>query len=412
MPQQVLTEPFSPAAQSDPYPTYAWMRTHQPVRRLTLPDGQGLWLITRYDDIERALRDPRLVKDPRNACAPGQLAYFPEEAKPLLEHMLSSDPPDHTRLRALVHKAFSPHLVERLRPRIQQIADELLNAAQSRGRRGSISQGTLDLVDDYAFPLPIIVITELLGVPSRDRDRFREWSEAVVGHEFFREREEFPTPRRAALANFAAYLRALFEDKRTNPQDDLVSALIFAEEQGDALNEDELLAMVFLLLVAGHETTANMIGNSMLALLRHPDQLRMLQENPALIGPAVEELLRYDSPVETSTFRYAAADIEVDGVTIPKGELVLVVLASANRDADRFIDADRLDITRADNRHLAFGKGIHFCLGAPLARIEGQIAISTLLRRLPTLRLAVPPDQLEWRPGIILRGLRAFPVVF
>lgn len=404
MPQSVLTEPFGAGTKSDPHPMYSHLRAHQPVYRLVLQDGRGLWVITRYDDVERALRDPRLVKDARNAFAPDQRPSFPNEAKLALEHMLSTDPPDHTRLRALVHKAFTPRLVERLRPRVQQIADDLIDAVQQGG--------AMDLIRDYAFPLPITVITELLGVPSRDQNRFREWSNAVVGHELLRERELFPTPRRAALASFATYFRALFADKRANPQDDLVTALLLAEEEGDVLSEDELVAMVFLLLIAGHETTVNLIGNGMLALLRHPDQLRLLRDDPTLISPAVEELLRYDGPVETSTLRYAAMDIEIDGVTIPKGEIVLVVLASANRDADHFADADRLDITRTDNRHLAFGRGVHFCLGAALARLEGQIAIATLIRRLPELRLAVPIDQLEWRPGILLRGLRALPIVF
>ncbi|MGH8898314.1 MAG: cytochrome P450 family protein [Egibacteraceae bacterium] len=404
MTQTALTDPFGHAAKPNPYPIYAHLRSARPVHRITLPDGRGLWLITRYADAERALRDPRLVKNMRNALTPEQLPHIPDEFRPLMEHMLSSDPPHHTRLRALVHKAFTPRLVEQLRPHVQQIADELLDAVAH--------QRTMDLVDDYAFPLPIIVITELLGVPLEDRDRFREWSHAAVGVEFVRDGEWFSERRRVAMGAFSAYLRALLEDKRADPQDDLVSGLILAEEEGEALTEDELVAMVLLLLVAGHETTVNLIGNGILALLRHPDQLRMLQDDPGLIVPAVEELLRYDGPVETSTFRYASADVEVSGATIPKGEIVLVVLASVNRDAGRFVDADRLDITRVDNRHLAFGKGIHFCLGAPLARIEGQIAIGTLLRRLPSLHPAVPLDQLEWQSGIILRGLRAFPVVF
>ncbi|MGH8902965.1 MAG: cytochrome P450 family protein [Egibacteraceae bacterium] len=403
MTETTSTEPFGAAARSNPYPIYAYLRTQEPVHRLTLPSGRGLWLITRYDDVEQALRDPRLVKNMRNALAPDQLPRLPDEAKLILGDMLASDPPEHTRLRALVHKAFTPRLIERLRPRVQQIADELLDAVQDEGR--------MDLIDDYAFQLPIIVITELLGVPSEGQHRIREWSNAIIGHDLL-EDEPFPVRRRAALTGFNAYLRDLFEHKRAHPRDDLVSGLIVVEEQGDTLSEDELVAMVYLLLVAGHETTVNLIGNGTLALLRHPDQLRLLQADPTLIAPAVEELLRYDGPLETSTFRYAATDVEVNGTTIPKGEIVLVVLASANRDADRFTDPDRLDITRADNRHLAFGKGIHFCLGAPLARMEGQIAIGTLLRRLPGLRLAVPVDQLEWRPGVLIRSLRAFPVAF
>jgi cytochrome P450 len=403
MAQTTPPDPFDPHAKPNPYPIYAYLRDRRPVHRITLPNGRGLWLITRYDDVDRALRDPRLVKNMRNAVAPEQLPNIPDEFR-LFEHMLASDPPNHTRLRALVHKAFTPPLIERLRPRVQQIADELLDAV--------VDQGRMDLIDDYAFPLPIMVITELLGVPSKDRNQFREWSNAAVGVEFVHEANWCSEYRRTAMRAFTAYLRALIEDKRVDPKDDLVSGLIFAEEGGEVLTEDELIAMIFLLLVAGHETTVNLIGNGMLALLRHPDQLRMLKDDPGLIVTAVEELLRYDGPVETSTFRYASADVECNGAVIPKGEMVLVVLASANRDASRFADADRLDITRTDNRHLAFGKGVHFCLGAPLARIEGQIAIGTMLCRLPTLRPAASLDQLEWRPGVILRGLRAFPVTF
>jgi cytochrome P450 len=322
--------------------------------------------------------------------------------KPLSQNMLDTDPPDHERLRALVSKAFTPRLIERLRPRVQAISDGLLDAVQDRGE--------MDLIDDYAFPLPITVIAELLGVPAEDRNNFREWSDAAVSGNASQEyMEQILIPHMQA---FTDYLRALFEEKRSNPKDDLVSALVRAEEAGDRLSEDELLGMVFLLLVAGHETTVNLIGNGVLALLQHPDQLRKLKEDPSLIKPAVEELLRYDGPVETSTERFAREDVEIGDQVIPRGEMVLVVLAAADHDPERFSDPDELDITRTDNRHLAFGKGIHHCLGAPLARMEGQIAISTLLRRMPNLRLEGSPESLSWRPGMILRGLRGLPVAF
>ena len=405
MSQPPRVDLFDPAFKADPYPTYARLRSSAPVYRAALPDGRGVWLITRYEDVLAVLKDHRFVKDWRGALTPEQLAQvppIPEVMKPLSQNMLDTDPPDHERLRALVSKAFTPRLIERLRPRVQAISDGLLDAVQDRGE--------MDLIDDYAFPLPITVIAELLGVPAEDRNNFREWSDAAVSGNASQEyMEEILIPHMQA---FTDYLRALFEEKRANPGDDLVSALVRAEEAGDRLSEDELLGMVFLLLVAGHETTVNLIGNGVLALLQHPDQLRKLKEDPSLIKPAIEELLRYDGPVETSTERFAREDVEIGGQVIPRGEMVLVVLAAADHDPQRFSDPDELDITRTDNRHLAFGKGIHHCLGAPLARMEGQIAISTLLRRMPNLRLKGSPESLSWRPGMILRGLRGLPVEF
>jgi len=397
MTQSALGDPFSPAARRDAYLRYARLRADQPVHCLRLASGRRRWFITRYDDAERALRDPRLIKA-------GPFDDLPPEIRPLTKHMLNCDPPDHTRLRGLVRKAFSSRLVEGLRPRIQRIADELLDAVAPSGR--------MDLIDDYAFPLPIMVICELLGVPASDRAQFRIWSNAVVSGEFITAGEPVEAWRRTAFADFSGYLRALLARKRADPRDDLISELVGVHEEGDALSEEELLSTVLLLIVAGHETTVNFIGNSMLALFAHPDQLHMLMRDPGLIGPAMEELLRYSGPLETATLRYASADIDINGVTIPQGDQVVVVLASANRDDTRFACAGQLDITRVENRHLAFGKGVHFCLGAPLARIEGQIAISTLLRRMPTVRPAVPLDQLQWRPSMIMRGLQSFPVLF
>jgi cytochrome P450 len=364
-----------------------------------------MWLVTRYHDVSAVLKDERFVKDWRSALTPEQLAQMPsipEVMKPLSRNMLDTDPPDHTRLRALVSKAFTPRLIERMRGRVQEIADALLAAVEDKGE--------MDLIDDYAFPLPITVIAELLGVPVEDRDKFREWSDAAVSGNATQEYvEKVLTPHMQA---FTDYLRAMFEEKRKNPKDDLISALVQAEEAGDKLSEDELLGMVFLLLIAGHETTVNLIGNGMLALLQHPDQLQKLRNDPSLIKPAVEELLRYDGPVETSTERFAREDVAIGGTVIPKGEMMMVVIAAADHDPERFPEPDTLDITREDNKHLAFGKGIHFCLGAPLARMEGQIAINTLLRRMPSLRLKNPPDSLAWRPGLVLRGLKGLPVSF
>jgi cytochrome P450 len=397
MAQSAVGDPVSPAAKSNPYPAYAQLRATQPIHCVVLPNGRRRWLITRYADAERALCDPRLVK-----ARP--VDDLPDEVRPLVKSLISTDPPDHTRLRALVRKAFSPRLVERLRPRIQQIADELLDAVMPAGR--------MDLIDDYALPLPIMVITELLGVPSADSAQFRAWSNAFVADEPFSIGESVPAWRRTALAEFSDYLRALFECKRADPQDDLVTGLVGAREAGDALSADELLSTVAVLMVAGHETTVNLIGNGMRALLAHPDQLRSLIRDPRLIASAVEELLRYTGPSETTTFRYAGTDLQYNGVTIPQGDQVVIVLASANRDETRFARADQLDVTRTGNHHLGFGKGIHFCLGASLARIEGQIAISRLIHRMPDLRPAIPLDKLQWRPSMILRGLQFFPVLF
>ena len=405
MPQPPRVDLLDPAFKANPYPTYAELRSTAPVHRVELPDGLGIWLITRYDDVLAVLKDERLVKDWRKVLTSEQLAQVPP-IPPVMEalsrNMLDMDPPDHQRLRSLVSKAFTPRLIERLRPRVQAIADGLLDAVQDRGE--------MDLIDDYAFPLPITVIAELLGVPAEDRDSFREWSDAAVSGNTTQEHlDKVLIPHMQA---FTDYLHALFEEKRKNPKDDLVSALLRAEEAGDKLSEDELLGMVFLLLVAGHETTVNLIGNGVLALLQHPDQLQKLKDDPSLIKPAVEELLRYDGPVETSTERFAREDVRIGETVIPRGEMVLVVLAAADHDPERFADPDELDITRVDNRHLAFGKGIHHCLGAPLARMEGQIALGTLLRRMPDLRLKDSPDSLTWRPGLVLRGLKGLPVVF
>ena len=314
--------------------------------------------------------------------------------------MLDLDPPDHTRLRSLVHKAFTPRLVEQIRARTQAIADELLDRV--------VWTGEMDLIKDFALPLPMTIITEMLGVPTKDHDKFHKWSQAVVSL-------TSPSPTLRVLPSvwkFIRYLRQFFKLRRRDPQDDLVSALIKAEEAGDKLNEDELLAMVFLLLIAGHETTVNLIANGTLALMENPNEMNKLLSEPSLMKPAVEELLRYTSPVFTTTERYAREDTTIHGVTIPRGEMTLGVIGSANRDETAFENPNELEITREPNRHLSFGQGIHFCLGAPLARMEAQIAFTTLLHRVPDLRLTMPTHSLRWRPSIFLRGLTSLPVRF
>jgi cytochrome P450 len=387
---------------ADPFPFYARLRAEQPVCRVKL-GRQDAWLVTRYDDVVALLKDSRFAKDRVKALTPEQLGkqpWMPDFARPLLRNMLDLDEPDHTRLRTLVHKAFAPSMVERLQGRIQTIAGQLLDAMQSKG--------SMDLVRDYALPIPLTVIVELLGIPPQDRHRFHRWSKAIVKTPTtFNMLRALPSIRA-----FMRYLRQLVRQLRSTPQEGLLTALVQVEEAGDRLSEDELLAMAFLLLIAGHETTVNLIASGTLALLQHPDQMELLRSDPALIKPAVEELLRYTNPLETATERFAREDVTIAGVTIPRGALVFAVIASANRDASQFEDPDRLNLAREKNRHLAFGHGAHFCLGAPLARLEGQIAIRTLVRRLPDLRLAIPVESLRWRTTPILRGLEALPVRF
>jgi cytochrome P450 len=314
--------------------------------------------------------------------------------------MLDLDDPDHARLRALVSKAFAPRLIEQLRGRIEALCEDLLEAMERRGKA--------ELVGDYALPIPATVIAELLGVPPQDQRKFHRWSGRLVSISSSRDMlRALP----AALA-FMRYLRKLIDRRRVDPRDDLITALVRAEEAGDKLSEDELLAMAFLLLVAGHETTVNLISSGTLALLEYPEQAAALRRDPSLTKLAVEELLRYTSPVEMATERYAREDVEIAGTLVPRGELILAVLGSANRDERHFENPDSLNLARDPNRHLAFGRGgVHHCLGAPLARMEGQIAINALLRRFPKARLAVAPETLRWRRGLILRGLEILPFV-
>lgn len=392
----------SPEFKADPYPFFARLRDTAPVCRVILPGRQTAWLITRYDDVAAALKDGRFAKDMNNALTPEQASrqpWVPKMFRPLTRNMLDLDPPDHTRLRGLVHKAFTPRLVERMRERVASLSEGLLEAALRRGN--------VDLIRDYALPIPTTIIAEMLGVPAADRLRFHRWSRVIVA----------TSPSGLARFNaipsvvfFLRYIRRLLRARRAEPRDDLVSALAQVEEAGDQLSEDELLAMIFLLLIAGHETTVNLIGNGALALMKNPGQMERLRGEPALVKTAIEELLRYESPLATATERFAREDIPIAGVAIPRGELVYAVLASANRDPRQFPEADTLDVAREPNRHLAFGLGIHYCLGAPLARLEGEIAIAALLRRAPGLRLSVPPERLRWRRGLVLRGLASLPV--
>jgi len=390
--------PMDPEFLADPYPTYRRLRTEDPVHHSPL----DFWVLTRYEDVVAVLRDPRFIKEPLAAFV---AARFGVAVPPGVGvSMLDRDPPDHTRLRSLVSKAFTPRVVEGLRPRIQAIVDSLITRAEAAG--------SMELIEEFAYPLPVNVICEMLGVPVEDHERFKGWSLDIArGLDSILLPPESDVPRRSGAARHAMsdYFRGLVAARRASPRGDLLSALITAEEAGDRLSEDELLATCILLLVAGHETTVNLIGNGTLALLRHPGELRRLRETPGLIASAVEELLRYDGPVQR-TARIPSTDVTIGGRTIGKGEMVMPFIGAADRDPAQFPDPDRLDLARTDNRHIAFGWGIHFCLGAPLARVEGQIAIDTLVRRFPKLELVT--DEPEYRQSLTLRGLKTLPVRF
>ena len=390
--------PMDPEFLADPYPTYHRLRAEDPVHQSPL----GFWVLTRYDDVSAVLRDPRFIKEPLAALVAAR--FGAEVPRGVGLSMLDRDPPDHTRLRGLVSKAFTPRVVEGLRPRIQQIVDELITRAQAAG--------SMDVIEEFAYPIPVNVICEMLGVPVADHERFKGWSLDIArGLDSIWLPPDSDVPRRSTAARHAIsdYFQGLIAQRRASPRGDLLSALIAAEEAGDKLNEEELLATCILLLIASHETTVNLNGNGVLALLRNPGELEHLRATPGLITNAVEELLRYDGPVQR-TARVASAPATIGGRTIAKGEMVMPFIGAADRDPSQFPDPDRLDLTRADNRHIAFGWGIHFCLGAPLARVEGQIAIDALVRRLPRLELMT--DAPEYRQSLTLRGLKTLPVKF
>jgi hypothetical protein len=384
--------PLEDGVPPDPYPLYDRLRAEHPVHRI----GEGRWLLTRYEDCSAVLRNPVMssaMREAEEGAEPSLLEAY------LSKLMLFSDAPDHTRLRGLVSKAFTPRVVEELRPRIVELVDELLGRAAEAGR--------LDVIADLGRPLPVTVIAEMLGVPSEDQDRFRSWSEALSRTVDPEMSPEVAEAAAVAGLEFIAYFSEMAGERREHPRDDLLTALVAAEDEGDRLSEDELVANLVLLLIAGHETTTNLIGNGTLALLRHPDELARFRADPGMAKSAVEELLRYDSPVHL-TGRVVTEDVVVGGTAIPAGDRLTVLLAAANRDPAQFADPDRLDLTREENRHLAFSSGPHFCLGAALARLEGQVALSALVTRFPDLRLA--GDELEWNPTVTLRGVRALPV--
>jgi len=386
------TELFDGDFWRDPYPAFAVLRAEQPVVRAETQDGP-VWLITRYEDVRSALTDPRFSKDWRYTLPPEARAEAPGNPIPM---MLLVDPPDHTRLRKLVSRSFTVRRIAGMRPRIEQITAELLDALPA--------SEPVDLMSQYAFRLPVQVICELLGVPAEDRDRFGAWSTTMVD-------ESSPEETGAASGQLFGYLGELIARKRAEPDGALLSALVEVADDEDRLSEEELLGMAMLLLIAGHETTTNLIGNAVLGLLTHPDQLALLRERPELLPAAVEEFLRWDSPVYNAPVRFTTEDVGVAGTVIPAGSVVQLALGSANRDSTRFPDADELRVDRDASGHVAFGHGLHFCLGAQLARIEGEVAIGALLGRFPGLRPAVDPAELLHRRSTLIHGLRTLPVV-
>jgi cytochrome P450 len=386
----------------NPFPMFALMRSMGGIFAMPFPllgTERQAWAVTRMEEAVQVLKDhTRFTVDASSIGAEGPLAQSVDSTF-TGKTMISVDDPDHRRLRGLVSKIFTPRYIESLRPRVQQIADELLDRAQ----------GQMDLVSDYAFPLPIDVISEMLGVPRDDRDQIRIWSQALATGQSLGGRD--PAVQAHTRA-FAGYTARLVADKRSHPSDDLISQLIAIEEEGDRLSEEELLAMITLLIFAGHETTSNLIATGALMLFDHPEQLERLKEDLSLVPNAVEELLRFSGPATIVAPRFATQDVELAGQQIKPGDVVIIVVASANHDESQFSDPDELDIVRTLARHLAFGYGIHVCLGAPLARLEGDIAFTTLLKRLPNVQLAVPREQITWQFSLNSRSVAALPVVF
>jgi cytochrome P450 len=399
----VAFNPLARQFRDDPYPIYKRLRQKDPIHRSLLLRGA---VVTRFRDIETILKDGRFGSDEqklpnyeKNRQQMVKAGILREDEAGFNGSMLRMDPPDHSRLRSLVSRAFTPRTVEGLRPRIEAIVDEELGRAASKGR--------MDVIGELAYPLPVTVIAEMLGIPTEDRERFKHWSDEAVRGIGFGSVED---AKRSMQANreLRARLGPVVEERRREPREDLISALVAAEEQGDKLSTDEVFATIILLLVAGNETTTNLIGNGLLALLKHPEQLRLLREDPSRIEGAVEELLRYDSPVQF-TSRHPQEDVELDGHVLRAYEEAVLILGSANRDPDEYADPDRLDITRQSVRHLSFSHGIHFCLGAPLARLEGQVALSALAQRFPAMRIAGP---IERGDNLLLRGVNTLPIAF
>ncbi|GHD53541.1 cytochrome P450 hydroxylase [Streptomyces mirabilis] len=380
-----------------PYAVYDRLRDTAPVHRVAGTDGNPAWLVTRYEDVREALANPLLSVDKKHAL-PG--SYQGLSLPPALDaNLLNTEAPDHTRIRRLVVRAFTPRRVEQLRTPVRETADRLLDALGPHG--------SADLIAAYAAPLPITVICDLLGIPGEHRRDFRAWTDVLVAPDPAR-----PGAAKEAVVAMLGFLTQLLADKRKRPADDLLSDLIAVRDEGDRLTEDELMSLAFLILFAGYENTVQLIGNAILGLLTHPDQLAALRANPERFPHAVEEFARHEGPALLAIRRFPVEDVSIGAVTVPAGETVLLSLAAANRDPARFPDPERLDLDRDASGHLALGRGIHYCVGAPLARLETEIAVSALLERLPDLALGADPAELRWRPSLRARGLLALPVTY
>jgi pimeloyl-[acyl-carrier protein] synthase len=393
----VKFNPFHPEFYFNPYATYHRLQAQDPVHLSSM----GAWIITSYADVAIALRDPRLSSKPSEISSYSRH----QEGNSLIASLINDilffrDPPDHTRLRRLIGKVFNTRVVERMRPHIQKITNKLIN---------ELEEGKLDIIADFAKPLPVEIISHILGIPSEDRSQLKQWSH-WLGYIFDpMKASEVSQQLTQSIIEFREYLTQLIAKRQQKPEHDLITALIHARDEQDKLSGEELLVTCMLLFASGEETTVNLIGNGVLSLLHHPDQLEELRQNPSLIQNAVEELLRYESPLQISG-RTAIENIEIGGKLIKKGLPVFIALGAANRDPAQFNNPDKLDLNRIDSKHFAFGDGIHYCMGAALARTQGQIAINTLIQRLPNLRLQT--DKLEWRENIFLRGLKSLPVSF
>ncbi|MFJ7931816.1 cytochrome P450 [Peribacillus sp. NPDC096622] len=394
---------YSSEYQNNPYPTLAYYREHEPVHPFIISQGEyqrQAWLITRYQDVITLLKDEKVTKDVINILKSDgeQTQEQQKELDLIVNNMLFKDPPDHSRLRTLVHKVFTPKMITGLQNRIEQISSELIEEMKNKT--------DVDLIEDYAVPLPVTVISEMMGIAEEDRHQFRVWSNAITNISNGDNAPKF----QESIKQFIRYLEKIIEKRKKNPSDDIISGLIIAEENGDMLSHKELLSMLFLLIVAGHETTVNLIGNGMLALLQHRDQLEKLKDHPEYMKTAIEEFLRFTNPVEFATSRYAVEDFIFRDQEIKKGDFIFLGLAAANRDPDQFINPNKLDITRNPNKHLAFGNGIHFCLGAPLARLEGQVAFQQLIQNFPDITLR-SDIEIKWRHSEIFRGLESLPII-
>ncbi|OEH91093.1 cytochrome P450 family protein [Bacillus solimangrovi] len=402
--EKVVFDLYSSEYQHNPYPTLEYFREHDPIHPFYVYLGDikaNAWLITRYQDVLALFNHKYVTKDVINNLNEEEKKEwkYGSNIELIFNNMLFKDPPDHSRLRTLVHKVFTPKMISELKNRIEQISIELIEKMKDKKN--------VDLLDDYAYPLPVTVISEMMGIPKEDRNKFRVWSKMITD---ISNNAEEVQKFESSIQEFMQYLEETIEKRKKVPSDDIISGLVIVEENGEMLSHNELLSMLLLLIVAGHETTVNLIGNGMLALLQHRDQLEKLRENPEYIKTAIEELLRFTNPVEFATERYAREDFIFHGNEIKKGDFLFLGLAAANRDPLQFANPNELDITRHPNKHLAFGHGIHACLGAPLARLEGQVAFQHLLEHFPNISLDVDDKEIIWRRSEIFRGLEALPI--